>query len=183
MSISQAAARVYAKALFDIGVSDGTLSEVADELHAVRSALSALDPQLRGFFNMPQLRRDDKRRMINLAFGGKVSRPVLGLLNVLVEKRREPLLDTIVSEFDDLVDAHTGRVRASVTSARKLDADLADELLAALERRTQRRIVLRQRVDPDVVGGIRVSLGDLVLDGTLRRGLSDMRRTLSARQG
>lgn len=183
MSISQTAARVYAKALFDIAVAGGALSQVSDELNAVRSALMGLDPELRGFFDMPQLRRDDKRRMINSAFGSRVSRPVLGLLNVLVEKRRESLLDTIVSEFDDLVDQHTGRVQASVTSARKLDADLADALRAALEQRTQRQVVLRQRVDPDVLGGIRVSLGDLVLDGTIRRGLSDMRRTLTARSG
>jgi F-type H+-transporting ATPase subunit delta len=69
-----------------------------------------------------------------------------------------------------------------VTSARALDADLADAIRSALEQRTQRRVVLRQRVDPNVLGGVRVSLGDLVIDGTLRKGLLDMRRKLAAAQ-
>lgn len=183
MSISQAAARVYANALFDIASKAGAVTQVAEELHAVRSAIASLDPELRGFFGMPLLRREDKARMMDLAFGAKVGRPVIGLLHVLVGKRRESLLDAIVAEFDKLVDRHEGRVQASVTSARTLDADLAAALLAALEERTQRRVVLRQRVDPEVLGGVRVSLGDLVLDGTLRRSLADMRHTLTARIG
>lgn len=179
MSISQAAARVYAKALFDIGVDGAALESVADELHAVRDAIAGLDPQVRTFFEMPQLRRDDKWHVVKLAFEGKVGRPVLGLLNVLVDKRREPLLDAIVAEFDDLVDERAGRVQASVVSARRLDTELVDALRAALEQRTHQQVVLHQRVDPNMIGGIRVSLGDMVVDGTLRRALSDMRQALA----
>lgn len=180
---SLAAARVYARAIFDIGVEAGAVGPMSDELHAVRSAIEGLDPQLRGFFEMPLLRRDDKLRVIDVAFEGKVSRPVLGLLHVLVDKRREPLLATIVTEFDELVDEHEGRYRAEVTSARPLDDELAASLRAALEQRTQRPVILRQRLDPALLGGIRVSIGDRVIDGTLRRGLSDMRRLLTAQQG
>lgn len=180
MSISQAAARVYARALFEIGVANGDVAQVAEELHAVQAAIDALPPDLRGFFLMPQLRREDKRRVVKLALGDKVGRTVIGLLDVLIDKRREALLDTIIASFDDLLDEHDGRVQAQVTSARTLDADLADALRAALELRTQRRVVLHQRVDQSLIGGIRVSLGDQVLDGTLRRRLSDMRRTLAS---
>lgn len=182
MSVSPTAARVYAKALFDIAEEPRDAEKISEELHAVRSAVGGLDPQLRRFFESPQLRREDKRRVINMAFEGKVGRPVLGFLHVLVEKRREPLLDAIVSEFDELVDERTGRVQAAVTSAKPLDTDLADTLRETLEQRTQRRVVLDQRVDANVLGGIRVSLGDLVIDGTLRRGLSDLRRALASAQ-
>ncbi|MBO0729062.1 MAG: ATP synthase F1 subunit delta [Acidimicrobiaceae bacterium] len=182
MTTPQAPARIYAGALFDIAVENRMVDQIADELRAVSSAIDGLDAQLRGFFEMPQIRKEDKQRVINLAFEGKVSRPVLGLLHVLVDKRREPLLDAIVADFGELVDESEGRVRANVTSASPLDADLADAIRAALEQRTQRRVVLRQRVDPGVLGGIRVSLGDLVIDGTLRRGLLDLRRTLAAAQ-
>jgi F-type H+-transporting ATPase subunit delta len=180
MSISQAAARVYAQALFEIGVAHGDLAQVAEELHAVQAAIDGLSPDLRGFFLMPQLRREDKRHVVQLALGDKVGRTVIGLLDVLIDKRREALLGTIIASFDDLVDEHDGRVQAQVASARTLDADLADALRAALELRTQRRVVLRQRVDPSLLGGIRVSVGDQVLDGTLRRRLADMRRTLAS---
>jgi F-type H+-transporting ATPase subunit delta len=183
VNVSHAAARVYAKALFDIAVQTNALGPVSDELHGVQAALGGLDPDLRAFFVLPQFRRDDKARILDRAFQGKVGRPVLGLLHVLVQKRREALLDSIVEEFDDLRDQHEGRIRASVTTARKLDTDLAEALRAALEQRTGKAVSLQERVDPEVLGGIRVSLGDRVLDGTVRRGLQDMRRSLAASQG
>ncbi|MGH8999877.1 MAG: ATP synthase F1 subunit delta [Acidimicrobiia bacterium] len=183
MNVSQAAARVYARALFEIGLEEQAVGRIYDDLHAVHTAINGLDPELRTFFTIPQLRRDDKRRIFNMAFEGKVGRPVLGLLNVLVQKRREPLFDNVVEEFDQFRDRHEGRVQASVTTARKLEDDLAETLRAALERRTKKTVVLHERVDPEVLGGIRVNLGDFVLDGTIRRGLQDMRRTFATRQG
>ncbi len=182
MNVSPAAARVYAEALFDIGLEEGAVGQIYDDLHAVREALDSLDPELQAFFDMPQLRRDDKRRILNLAFEDKVGRPVLGLLNLLVQKRREPLFDNVVEEFDRYRDRHEGVVQATVVTARKLDADLADSLRAALEQRTKKTVVLHERVDPDAIGGIRVNLGDSVIDGTVRRGLQDMRRALVAPQ-
>src|SRR5918992_5140822 len=110
-NVSQAAARVYAQALFDIGLETGTVGQIYDDLQAAYNALNGLDADLRTFFNLPQFRRDAKRRIINLALEGKVGRPVLGLLNVLVEKRREPLLDNVVEEFDRYPDQHEGRGR------------------------------------------------------------------------
>jgi F-type H+-transporting ATPase subunit delta len=183
VNVSPAAARVYARALFDIGVEERAVGQIYDDLHAVHEALEGLDAELRAFFDMPQLRREDKRRILDMAFEGKVGRPVLGLIHILVQKRREPLLDNVVEEFDRYRDRHEGVVQASVTTARKLDADLAEALRTTLEQRTKKKVVLNERVDPEVIGGIRVNLGDIVLDGTLRRGLQDMRRIFAAPQG
>jgi F-type H+-transporting ATPase subunit delta len=182
MNVSQAAARVYAQALFDIGLETGTVGKIYDDLHAAYNALNGLDADLRTFFNLPQFRRDAKRRIINLAFEGKVCRPVLGFLNVLVEKRREPLLDNVVEEFDRYRDQHEGRVRARVVTARKLEDELLTALRTALEQRTKKSVDLTETIDPDVLGGLRVNVGDRVLDGTLRRSLQDMRRSFAATQ-
>jgi F-type H+-transporting ATPase subunit delta len=180
MNVSQAAARVYAKALFDIGLEEGSVGQIYDDLHAVFDALNGLDADLRTFFYLPQFRREEKRRILNLAFEGKIGRPVQGLLNILVEKRREPLLDNIVEEFDQYVDQHEGRVQAGVVTARKLDPELLAALQAALEQRTKKEIVLTETVDPEVIGGLRVNIGDRVLDGTVRRSLQEMRLRFAA---
>ena len=180
MNVSQAAARVYAKALFDIGVETGSVGQIHDDLHAVHNALNGLEPDLRTFFYLPRLRREDKRRIISLAFEGKVSRPMLGVLHVLVDKRRESLLDNIVEEFDRYKDVNENRVQARVVSATKLDDDLLEALRSALEERTRKSVVLTETIDPEVLGGLRVNVGDRVLDGTLRRSLQDMRRNLAA---
>ena len=179
-AVSEAAARVYAKALFELGLGEGNLATIGEDLHAVRDALNDLEGDFRAFFTLPQLRRDDKRRIINLAFGGKVGRPVLGLLNVLVEKRREALFDEIVTQFDTMLDRHEGRLQVQVTSARKLDEDVAAALRSAIERRTNKSVVLEERVDPDVIGGLKVNVGDRVSQGSLILALQDMRRTLAA---
>ena len=180
MNVSQAAARVYAEALFDIGMETGSVGQIYDDLHAVYNALNEMDADLRTFFNLPQFRRDDKRRILNLAFEGKVGRPVLGLLHVLVDKRRESLLDNVVEEFDHYRDLNEDRVQARVVSAKKLDDDILDALRSALEQRTQKSVVLTEQVDPEVLGGLRVNVGDRVIDGTVRRTLQNMRRSLAA---
>jgi F-type H+-transporting ATPase subunit delta len=180
MNVSHAAAGVYARALFDIGLKERSVGRIHDDLHAVHEAISGLDGDLQAFFTMPRLRREDKRQIIDLVFEDRVGRPVLGLLHTLVRKRRESLLDNIVEEFDQFRDRHEGRVQASVTTARELDPDLAKELHKALEERTKKTVVLNERVDPEVIGGMRVNLGDHVFDGTVRRALQDMRRSLVA---
>lgn len=180
MNVSHAAARVYAEALLDIGLKEKSIGRIYDDLHAVHAAVRGLDPDLQAFFNLPQFRRDDKREIIDKAFGSKVGRPVLGLLHVLINKRREPLLDNVVEEFDHYRDLHEGRVQATVTTARKLDGDLSDALREALEQQTGKAVTLYEQIDPEVLSGIRVNLGDAVLDGTIRRGLHDMRRSLVA---
>jgi F-type H+-transporting ATPase subunit delta len=179
-AVSEAAARVYAKALFEVGLPQDNLAAIGDDLHAVHDALHGLEGDVRAFFNLPQLRRDDKRRIINLAFGNKVGRPVLGLLNVLVEKRREALFDEIVVQFDTLLDRRQGRIQVQVTTARKLDDDLAEALRRAIEERTSQTVVIHERVDPEVIGGVKVNVGDRVIDGTVRRSLQDMRRNFAA---
>ena len=178
--VSEAAARVYAKALFELGLGEGTLTAIGEDLHAVENVLNGLDGDLRAFFNLPRLRRDEKRRIVNLAFAGKVGRPVLGLLNILVEKRRESLFDEIVAQFDTLLDRHQGRLQVQVTTARRLDDELAEALRRAIEQRTNQSVVIQERVDPEVIGGLKVNVGDRVIDGTLRRALQDMRRTFAA---
>ena len=93
MSISLAAARIYAKALFDIGAEGDSLDRISDELQAVQGAIAGLPPEQRVFFRLPQVRKEDKLQAIDRAFGDQVGRPVLGLLHVFIDslgQRRLP---------------------------------------------------------------------------------------------
>ena len=183
MNVSQAAARVYAQALFDIGLSEGSVGQIYDDLHAVFDALNGLDADLMTFFYLPQFRRDDKRRILNLAFEGKIGRPVLGLLNILVEKRREPLLDNVVEEFDQYRrparGPGPGPGRHGPQARRRPPRRAASPPSSSARRRTSSS---HETVDPEVIGGLRVNIGDRVLDGTVRRRLHDMRRSFAATQ-
>ena len=79
-----------------------------------------------------------------------------------------------------LLDRQQGRLQVQVTSARKLDDQLAQALRTAIEQRTNQTVVLEERVDPEVIGGLKVNVGDRVIDGTMHRALQDMRRMLAA---
>jgi F-type H+-transporting ATPase subunit delta len=108
---------------------------------------------------------------------------VLGLLHVLVDKRREMVLDNIIDEFAKYRDEHEGRVHARVTTAKSLDDAERERLVAALGKTTGKTVELHEKIDPAVIGGIRVNLGDYVLDGTVRRRLNELRRSFAAEQG
>lgn len=180
MSSGNAVARIYAQALYDIGEAAGTLSELNDELGAVRDVIAELDRDLRTFIEMPQFPRDDKWQVLRTAFEDRVSRDILGLLKVLVTRRREKLIADIAFEFTELVNEGLSRVQAEVITAKPLDDELLAALREVLEDSTRHEVVLDQRVDPGMIGGVRVSLGDLVVDGTTRRALNDLRRSLDA---
>ncbi len=179
MSSPNVVARVYAQALYEVGSEKGSLLSLVEELAALRDAIAELDPELRTFIETPQLGRDDKWKMISAAFSPQVSRDILGLLHVLVDRRREALIPDIAFEFAELVDTSEGRVHASLVTARPIGDELLASLRGVIESQTRREVVLDQRVDPELIGGVRLSLGDLVVDGTTRRALKDMRRTLA----
>jgi len=179
VNISQAVARVYAKALFDIGTQEGNLGEIFDDLHGVQAAIEA-SREANNFLQSPKLQRPDKKRIMDEIFEGKVCRPVLGLIHVLIDKRREPVFDNIVAEFGKYRDEHEGRVHARVTTARPLPDDQKEALVAALQKSTGKTVDLQERINPSVIGGIRVNLGDYVLDGTLLRRVNELRRKLAA---
>jgi len=179
VNTSNAVARVYARALFDIGVEDGSLGRIYDDLQGVKAAAESSTEAVQ-FLNSPKLRREDKIRVMDEIFKDHVSRPVLGLLHVLVEKRRESVLDNIIAEFGKYRDEHEGRVHARVTTARPLAEAERERLAAAIAKRTGKIVEIHEEIDPAVIGGIRVNLGDQVLDGTIRRRLEDLRREFNA---
>ena len=180
MSAANVVARIYAQALYDIGVEKGNLAQLDDELQAVRDVIAELPSDLRTFIEMPQLARDAKWQVLSGAFEDRVSRDILGLLHVLVDRRRTKLIADIAFEFSELVNDGLGRVHADVITAKPLDDELLTELRRVLEASIKREVVLDQRVDESMIGGVRLSLGDLVVDGTTRRALSDLRRSLAS---
>jgi len=179
VNTSQAVARVYAKALFDIGSQEGILGQIYDDLHGIQAAANAI-PEANAFLQSPKLKRADKKLIMDELFADKVVRPVLGLLHVLIDKRREPCLDNIVAEFSKYRDEHEGRVHARVTTARPLPEDQLEALTNALAKSTGKTVKLQQRVNPAVIGGIRVNMGDYVLDGTVLRKMNELRRSFAA---
>jgi F-type H+-transporting ATPase subunit delta len=97
---------------------------------------------------------------------------------LLLERRRIVLLPSIARAYRDMADAHLGRVRAQITSAEPLAAAALDRVRRSLEQRTGKQVIVETAVDPDLIGGLVARVGDLVLDGSVRTQLSDLRAKL-----
>jgi len=171
-------ARRYARALFGIGVDAGKFEALGDELGELATLWSESD-ELRQALENPIFQASEKRKVLEgilprVAPTPEVQRFVL----LLLDRRRIVLLPAIARAYRDLTDAHVGRVRAEVTSAQELAPATVDRIRRSLENRTGKKVLIHSTVDPDLIGGVVARVGDLVLDGSIRTQLADLRARL-----
>ncbi len=174
---SHPVARVYAAALTEIGRDTHALGTIYDDLQAVHRLYDG-DRFFRQFFTSPRIDRVLKWNAIEKAFKGKVGRPVLGLLRVLIDKGREPVFDNVVDQYEKMKDLAENRVHAYVVVARPLADELRAAIQGRLERAAGKSVMLHQRVDPAVLGGASIRVGDRVIDRTIRTRLTALRKQL-----
>ena len=182
LNVSQAVARVYAQALSDLGEDQGSLARIVDDLRGVRELFDK-DKTFREFFGSPRIDATAKKRVLREALGDRIDRPVMGLLHVLVNKRREMLLDNIADEFERYRDLREGRQHVYITAARPVDEDQLGEIRSRLEKATGTQVLVHVKIDPRVVGGLRIKLGDKVIDGTVRGRLQQLKQMLAPTRG
>ena len=170
-------ARRYATAIFQLATEANAVPAVGGDLHAFIAALSA-DAAVNRFFRSPVVDRTEKSNVISDAFG-KLHDVALHAILLLIQKRRESLAPEIVAQFDILERQARGSQTLNVTSARPLaQADL-DALVAKLTATFKTPFDVTQNVDPDLIGGVRITMGDKRIDGTIAGRLDDLARMLS----
>ena len=181
LNVSITAARPYAAALIDIGKESETVPVIYDELMALVDLYNT-NREFRGFFTSPRLDPDEKFRVLKIALGDEISKTVLGLLHVLIQKGREPLLDNIAGQFERFKDYAEGKVHAHVLTARALSDGEKAEIQAKVAMKTKKIVVLHVQMDPGLIGGTIIRVGDLVVDGSLKRKLMALRKELVAKE-
>jgi F-type H+-transporting ATPase subunit delta len=172
-------ARVYAETLLRTAEREGLVDEVSEGLGQVARAIEASDP-FRRFLAGPQIGRDDKRAVVRSAFAERVHPLILRFLELLIERRREPLVGEVHQAWRALLDARANRRSATVTTAIPADPGTVEAIRRALERATGQEIALEERVDATLLGGLVVRTGDLSMDASLRSRLDALRHRLRA---
>ena len=170
-------ARNYAETLLELARRAGDLRGWGELIEQVSDAVET-DRRLRIFLESPRVSGQQKKEVIQKAFGGALPRDFVRFLQALVTHRRQMLIPAIAHEYHDLVDQVEGRVHASVTVAR--DADEADRkvITTQLSRALGKDVVPHFHVNPAILGGVVVRVGDTVLDGSVRRRLSTLRASM-----
>ena len=173
---SQEIARRYATALYQISVEDAATEAMEQELSDLtRGAID--DAAVRGFLGHPLVPREAKSAFLERAFPNTSER-MKGFLNVLIRNRRETYLDLIYDEFVDLRIAAEGKLHITAATAQPLSDDDKARLSARLEAALGRAVQLEERIDPSLIGGLRIEADGHVLDGSLRARMTSLRKQL-----
>lgn len=170
-------ARRYASALFEVAKKRGNVDGVAASLQEVVSAVQA-SRDLKSVLHHPLLPIEKKKAVLNGVFGGKVLPDVERFLFLVVEKQRATLFPQILSEFNRLVDEYRGEGDAEVISAVPLSAAQVAALQAQLSTRFGIKVRLNLRIDPNILGGLVVRVGDKFIDASVATRLDRLNEQL-----
>jgi F-type H+-transporting ATPase subunit delta len=170
-------AEVYARALFEAARDDGVLDRVHEELGQFADALDD-DRNLQVFLFSPYFSSEEKKDGIGRIVSDADER-LVNFLELLAERHRVPALFRIRRIFDSLWASENRLLPVTVTSATELDSGLVEDIGRRIEEQTGRQVELSSKVDPEVLGGLRVRVGNMVLDATVRNRLEQLRKQVA----
>ena len=170
-------ARPYAEALFRASLEANALGDVSESL-ALAAAIEK-DPAMRAVLLNPKVSGAQKKEIFTAAAGGRLHPIITSTLALLVDRHRELLTGSIEEQFEELKDEHEKVVRAHITSAQPLSDEQRAEIVAALERRYGKKVEAELDVDPQLLGGARVQVGDQVIHASVRDALAQMAAALT----
>ena len=170
-------ARNYAETLLVLATRAEDLRGWGRMLSDVATAMRE-NPTLRLFLESPKVSAAQKSEVIGKAFTDRMPRLMLRFLQTLVHHRRQMLIPTIAEEYFNLVDAAEGRIHARVTVAKDTDEAGQAAIATHLSRMFGKEVVPHLTVDPAIMGGVIVHVGDTVLDGSVRKRLASLRRRM-----
>jgi F-type H+-transporting ATPase subunit delta len=175
--MSQTIARRYARALYLQAEQESCVERIDADVAMVLESLTG-SPELTRLFADPLLSADQKRRVLEVLLAPRVHRVMMAFLRLLLEKRREVLFPDVARSYRSLRDEQLNVVRAEARVAVPLEPAEEKQLAGAIERLTGRVVRLETRIDPSIIGGVVVRVGDTVYDRSVRNQLTRLRDRL-----
>ena len=170
-------AEVYARSLFEVAQEHGQLDEIREQLGEFTDALSG-SRELQLFFFSPYFSSGEKKDGVAKVIEGG-NEYFVRFLELLAEKHRLPILPRVRRALDELWAQEQKLLEVSVTSAIELDEQTVQGIGRRIEEQTGRKVELTAKVDPDVLGGLVIRVGNVVMDASLRNRLDRLRRSVA----
>jgi F-type H+-transporting ATPase subunit delta len=170
-------ARNYAETLLVLATRAKDLRGWGKMLMDVATAMRET-PSLRLFLESPRVSTAQKSDVIGKALTDRMPRLMLRFIQTMIMHRRQMLIPAVADEYLNLVDEAEGRIHARVTVAKETDDAGRDAIAAHLSRMFGKEVVPHLVVDPSIMGGVVVHVGDTVLDGSVRKRLASLRRRM-----
>jgi len=170
-------ASVYARSLFEVAMEQDKLDKVRDELGEFADALNE-SRELQVFLFSPYFSTAEKTDGLDRAISG-ADETVVNFLKLLIQKHRTPLIFRVRAELEQLWEQENRLLPVTVTSAIELDKKTVKQIGDRISEQTDRKVELSSRVDPDILGGIVLRVGNSVLDASIRNRLENLRKQVA----
>jgi len=167
-------AQVYARSLFQAALEHGKLDELREQLGQFADALEQ-NRELAVFFFSPYFSTAEKRQALDTLLDG-ADELFVNFLSLLIENHRMPVIFRIRGEYERLWEEENKTLPVEITSAIALDDATTESLGKTIGERAGRKVTLAARVDPDILGGIIIRVGNSILDASIRNRLEQLRR-------
>ena len=168
---------VYARSLFEAALDADKLDVIREQLGEFADALAA-EREMQIFFFSPHFSSEEKGEGLHRAIEG-ADETLVNFLELLLEKHRMPALFRIRRQYDELWTQENRLLPVSVTSAVELDEGIVKRIGEEIGEQTGRRVELTSRVDPDILGGIVLRVGNSILDASIRSRLEQLRKRIA----
>jgi F-type H+-transporting ATPase subunit delta len=176
-SDAQQVGALYGKAI--LGAAGQDVDDIVSQLNSIVQDCFARNPSLEKILASPRVNQADKEQLIDRIFSGKVHGTLLNFLKVLCRRNRVGSLRGIQTCANEMRDEQLGKIRVTVTSAFALTADQRAAITSSLSQSLGQQAVIDERVDPSLLGGILIRVGDKVYDGSVQGMMSSMRTAVS----
>ncbi len=170
-------AQVYARALFEVAKERDILDEIHDDLDAFTKALEE-NRELAVFFFSPYFSSEEKKNGLERAVTG--ADPIfMNFLETLLERHRMPVIFRMRARFEQLWDEENKLLPVEITSSIELDKEIVQSIGERIGEQTGQKVELSSKVDPDILGGLVVRVGNFVLDASIRNRLNQLRKQVA----
>ncbi|TVR16121.1 MAG: ATP synthase F1 subunit delta [Balneolaceae bacterium] len=177
--MSSTAAKRYANAFLKTVIEEGKLEKAKDDISLISNTLES-SKELRLFLKNRIISSSQKRAALESIFSDKTDKLTFGLIKLLLDKKRENLLEQISGNFLALYNHHHGIIEANIYSASKLDDKQQKALIKELEQSTGKKVKINAKIQEDLLGGLMVRIDDTVIDGSVKFKLNQLKEKFTS---
>ena len=177
MSINKGIIKKYTQALFKVAVKENDINQISDRLHNIRSILKSV-PELNQLLITRRVQVQDKMNILKNIMGDKISNIEMDLMLLLMENGHMMLFGEVIKRFDYLQDKDTEVIKVQITSSSRLSDDEVQRISLEIENKIQKKVDVKMKTDTSIVGGIKLRVGNTLIDGSVSNHLQKIRDTL-----
>ena len=177
MAINKGIIKKYTQALFTVAVKENDINQISDRLHNIRSILKSV-PELNQLLITRRVQVQDKMNILKNILGDNISNIEMDLLVLLMENGHMLLFEEVVKRFDYLKDRDSKTMKVQITSSSILSEDEVQHISLNIENKIQKKVDVTMETDTSIVGGIKLRVGNTLIDGSVSNCLQKMRDTL-----